>query len=1002
MRIGWIDRLLFEADLAFWQVRRAIRQSASAYCDLETVDDATTLVSGDGSLCSLIRLDGINTTIGDSDFADLVSHISNQLSAYLRTPGHYIQVVFERDTSADRVQREIAAAMAPSLATIRRLQLDILDVEKEKLETLVRHCAIESAYIVAWTLPNALTIADRQQGKSERQRLARSRPPAMTSQVEGAAISGLREIHGSLVSALRRDLRDRGISADVLDAGDALRAIRMMVDPEWTSAEWQPSYPGDGVAAGRRAGDAERGAPANDVSTLLWAPLATQLIPRGFDVVSPRSARIGNRTYQPVVMSMGPAVLEPFSTLFDRLREANIPYRISWRIVGSGTSTTEFRLRHMAAYLSTSRAAKRALNEAADATADRDVRVGLQISACTWVEDDDLISLRRACAKLARAIQGWGGCEVDDQMGTPSQPLFSTFPALRRGGAGPMAVPPIEDAVAMLPIARPASPWSTGSFLLRTPDGKLYPYQPYSSRQAAWVTLIYAPMGSGKSVLLAAYNKALAVAPGINQLPRISILDVGTSSAGVISLLREALPPALQHQVLYHRLRMVADDAVNPCDLPLGMRAPLPFHRAYLANLLTILATPIDGATPADVPHLAGTVIDLAYRECADQGSRVHRYDRSVDPEIDALIAKFGIRVDERTTWWEITDALYEAEQTHAATLAQRYAVPLLGEMAAMARDPTVTSQFRGVAPNQESITDYFYRAITMTVREYPILATATRLDLGAARIVSLDLADVVPSGGATADRQASVMYMLARHVLASDLFLHTDLVELAKMPSQYRTHHTREIQRMMETPKRVCYDEFHRTHKTPLVREQVVLDIREGRKSNLDIDLASQRLADFDDTMVDLATTVFILGVGERSLTETVETFKLNPYAAKILSRLGKPTADGAKMLAIFSVTEGKYVAELMLTLSPTERWAFSTTSEDRGVRDRLYRIVGPVHARKLLVKRFPAGSAKPEVDRRKTAMISERGMLDDEEANTTVIEGIVRELVEASRVVA
>ena len=605
--------------------------------------------------------------------------------------------------------------------------------------------------------------------------------------------------------------------------------------------------------------------------------------------------------------------------------------------------------------------------------------------------------LRRAGAKLARAIQGWGGCEVDDQMGTPSNALFSTFPGLRRAGAGPLAVPPVADAVAMLPIGRPGSPWTTGSFLLRTPDGKLYPYQPYSSQQAAWFTLIYAPMGSGKSVLMAAYNKALAVSPGISQLPRISILDVGPSSAGVISLLRDALPAGLQHQVLYHRLRMAAADAINPCDLPLGMRAPLPYHRAYLANLLTILATPIEGTTVADVPLLAGTVIDLAYREFNDRGSRARRYDRLVDIDVDRLVDRLGIAVDTRTTWWEITDALFAAEQTHGATLAQRYAVPLLGEMAALARDQIVTSQFRGLAPNGESITDYFYRAITMTVREYPILATATRLDLGAARIVSLDLAEVVPSGGATADRQASVMYMLARHVLASDLFLHTDLVDLAQMPPQYRPHHIREIQRMMEAPKRVCYDEFHRTHKTPLVREQVILDIREGRKANLDIDLASQRLADFDDTMIDLATTVFILGVGERSLKETVQTFKLNDYSAKILSRLGKPTAAGSKMLAIFSTTDGRYVAELMLSLSPTERWAYSTTSEDRGVRDRLYRLVGPVMARKLLVKRYPAGSAKEEVDRRKMSMVSEHGMMDEEDASTTVIEGIVRELVES-----
>lgn len=43
-----------------------------------------------------------------------------------------------------------------------------------------------------------------------------------------------------------------------------------------------------------------------------------------------------------------------------------------------------------------------------------------------------------------------------------------------------------------LPIFRPASPWSQGSILLRTPDGKLFPYMPFSNQQTSVITIMIA------------------------------------------------------------------------------------------------------------------------------------------------------------------------------------------------------------------------------------------------------------------------------------------------------------------------------------------------------------------------------------------------------------------------------------------------------------------------------------------------------------------------------
>ena len=58
------------------------------------------------------------------------------------------------------------------------------------------------------------------------------------------------------------------------------------------------------------------------------------------------------------------------------------------------------------------------------------------------------------------------------------------------------------------------------------------------------------------------------------RLPRIAIIDIGPSSSGLISLLKEALPASKRHLVAYHRLRMTPEYSINPFDTQLGCRYP--------------------------------------------------------------------------------------------------------------------------------------------------------------------------------------------------------------------------------------------------------------------------------------------------------------------------------------------------------------------------------------------------------------------------------------------
>ncbi|WP_144175912.1 hypothetical protein, partial [Pseudomonas sp. Kh13] len=84
---------------------------------------------------------------------------------------------------------------------------------------------------------------------------------------------------------------------------------------------------------------------------------------------------------------------------------------------------------------------------------------------------------------------------------------------------GDPAAAPLGDAVAMLPLTRPASPFQEGSTIYRSLDGKILKYQRFSSQQTTWITLIAGKPGSGKSVLMNNNHFESCLMPGLTGLP---------------------------------------------------------------------------------------------------------------------------------------------------------------------------------------------------------------------------------------------------------------------------------------------------------------------------------------------------------------------------------------------------------------------------------------------------------------------------------------------------
>ena len=193
-----------------------------------------------------------------------------------------------------------------------------------------------------------------------------------------------------------------------------------------------------------------------------------------------------------------------------------------------------------------------------------------------------------------------------------------------------------------------------------------------------------------------------------------------------------------------------------------------------------------------------------------------------------------------------------------------------------------------------------------------------------------------------------------------------------------------------------LCYDEAHRITQNTSASGQLQADMttmaRESRKWNLSIGLYTQSIDDIPNIIINLATTTVILGAGtDREIADTVDRLGLNGACAHALKNLGKPGPAGSNLVAVFRTGAGRSQLILSMTIGGQSLWAFSTTTEDVAIRNNLYKRMEPSEALRRLAARFPGGSAKSEVERRRRQVTDQSGA-DDELVN--VITEIANEL--------
>lgn len=979
---GAVDKLMM------W-MSSFLKQDFRSYCSLEVPVDEHTFARRDGGMVTYMRLRGSTSLIGNEEFVKIGQRLDSLFSAQMKDTGHDIQIVFRQDDEDSG--KLIENAYSPARATCRRIGLSIDDLLDSDVETMSAFIANEACWIIANTQVTRLApgVLKDAAGATADYVKESGLPKIGVAQNPAAIMAPLMTAHEGFVNAIRNTFDECGILIEMIDVHTAIADLRREVDAN-VHPNWKPSLPGDRVPSNVR-----KGIKVDDWSDLFFPPLWSQINRNDIEALNgvDEVVKIGDMRYSTVSMDIPPQSTERFSVVLGRLKKAEIPFRISWRIYSNGLDMFKFN-KTMVGFLSMfPKSHNSRIKGAMDYLDDlgknaNDPAMAVAIALTTWARDDK--KLARNVQNATRTLQGWGSCDVSAKSGDAMDSFSATLPGYSEASASKLMLFPTSALSDMLPTERPASVWDSGAVLFSSLDGKLMPFQPGSSLQNTWVSLIFAPPGKGKSVLLNSLELACCTAPGISRLPLMTVIDVGESVSGPISLLQSGLPPSRKHEVGYFKLQMKPEFSVNVLDTQLGYRFPTQPERDFAVAFLSMLATPAGRQRPYDSTYeMLGLVVDELYRRFSDKESP-KRYERGMDMVVDEVIDRSNLQIDKDTSWWEITDALFERGFTVEAGMAQRFAAPVISDVSSVLNAPQVMDIYGTVKVGEtgELIPDVVSRMIASALREYKIFGSPTQWDLSNCRVIGLDLNDVRGSGE-SGKKQTALMYAFAQNVATRNYYINTDMLrDIPRVaPEMYREFHKRRIDDVAEEIKTVSYDEFHNTGGLEGIRRIVGINIREGRKWNIQVFLASQLIDDFDSDMIENATAIYILAA-ENSITleKCRSTFGLTD---SMVAALEKHVTRPGTFMAIYNTKVGKSVHVLKNTLSPIKYWAFTTTSEEKQVRRKLYDLMPASDARVLLAKRFGM-NFKGYIEKRRAGMNVE----SSDEATVGLIESVAQDL--------
>jgi intracellular multiplication protein IcmB len=206
------------------------KRHLSSFSFLETVADDYTIIAKDGSMMTLLRIDGVKKVIGQDELNNIVDRMNVQMSPYLADEGQAIQVWFARDP--DLSGEMIREMLQGPRGIAKRLSLDLDDVFEERQRTLPKWVVWEGFYIALWTRMSVLTKKEREIVK-RRRKIPKIVPSLADAQNPLRIGTALKDRHNAFVRSFESDLKDIEIRFKTMDTDEAIQAIGVAAAHTW-------------------------------------------------------------------------------------------------------------------------------------------------------------------------------------------------------------------------------------------------------------------------------------------------------------------------------------------------------------------------------------------------------------------------------------------------------------------------------------------------------------------------------------------------------------------------------------------------------------------------------------------------------------------------------------------------------------------------------------------------------------------------------------------------
>lgn len=993
--------------------RFMVGKDLASYCDLRTAMGLTDndvarnpgdtepyiAVTSQRALLTVFDIQGTFEMVSRNDFQGMLAYLREKWDSTFREYGHKLVSGFERDP--ERSYDEWMRLCDPMIQSARRMGTGSEDLVLDRLRRNAPLVQWEQNLLFVYTFPIALEKHDQKaEVKAAMRKVKESDAlPAEFGQSAGLILLALKHRHDAVIESMADDLLkcgsgDRaGFMARRLDVHEAMRRVRVMVNRDRTSQLWRPQLPGDRLML--------RGpADALDASDATYPILNYQVCTNDLEIDG-RFINTDGLLHATVALSLGPQVASPFAFLVDKLpREMPWRVRIDIEPRGLDRHRTKRVMLALVGQWGENKYIRESLAELDSVNKDDAVMV-MKVSASTWGRDKDTI--RRRLANLETSLQGWGVTGVTSTFGDPVEAWASTIPGMTASSVATTLVPPLSDALTMLPLQRPATPWASGGdVLLRTPGGKIFPIDQASKLQDHHLSLVSAPPGSGKSAFLSTLNLAAMHRPGNIRLPLLFVIDVGFSARYLMEGIRDDLPEEKKHQVEAITLHNDSAHCVNVFDLQLGASYPQPMEISFLRTfLLTIFVDAALGTAPSECGPLADALLHDTYTRLSS--SDAYPYERHVSAEVDKVLDK-GLRDTKDASWWkhatwyEIRDLLFTHGHVFEALCAQRMAVPTLPDFSNSLNAPSIKTLFQSAMVGNEPLLSFAARRLTMASKSYAMFAGRTRFNLGSeTRMVAIDIRPVLGDKTPDGRVRSALMYMFARQLIFAQFFIDEDTIFDGTLPL-YHAYQTQRLADLKDEIKFMRYDEVHNMKELEAPAAMLEKDAREGRKGGINITLISQYLSDHHPIIRASATSIYVMRGGNTEDERVLrEEFKATDAIINALNRDAKgPDAKlGGNLLAIFKTRLGRVMQILTNTIGPAELWMSTTMPADVALRSRIATALGGAIGRELLVKKFPKGTAADTIEQMRMTAKAD----DTEEVPVSIIAELANQLLREYR---